>query len=205
MTRAEERQLNYRSILSAAIDCFLTVGIDKTSVNDIAQKSGLTPMSVYRYFGNKQSIAVSAANHLFQEYLVEHTSKCKSMLLHDANGYDEFAQIVRAYIDIYESHPEYIRFLQEMTAYSLRENISDQIDYMHFALQDSPLNKPAYHALVRGIADSSVRSEIDLSRVSQTLTNLLTGGVNYRILIDDRTQIDILRHTAEMIIYYIKA
>lgn len=205
MTRAEERQLNHNTILSAAIDCFLAEGIDKTSVNDIAQKSGLTPMSVYRYFGNKQSIAVSAANHLLQEYLAEHTARCKDLKLDLETGYDEFARIVRAYIDTYESHPEYIRFLQEMTAYSLRENISDQIDYMHFALQDSPLNKPAYQALVRGIEDGSVRGEIDLARVSQTLTNLLTGGVNYKILIDDRTQIDILRHTAEMIIYYIKA
>ena len=76
---------------------------------------------------------------------------------------------------------------------------------MHFALPDSPLNKPAYQALQRGIEDGSVRKEIDLPRVSQTLTNLLTGGVNFRILIDERTQMDILRHTAEMIIYYIKS
>ena len=205
MTRAEERQLNYRAILNAAVDCFLSEGIDKTSVNDIAQKSDLTPMSVYRYFGNKQSIAVSVANHLLQEYLDEHTARCRQAQNEIHCGYDEFATIVRAYIDTYEAHPEYIRFLQEMTAYSLRENISEQIDYMHFALADSPLNKPAQQALHRGIEDGSVRRDIDLPRVGQTLTNLLTGGVNYRILIDERTQIDILRHTAEMIIYYIKA
>ena len=205
MTRAEERQLNYGTILNAAIDCFLTEGIDKTSVNDIAQKSGLTPMSVYRYFGNKQTIAVSAANHLLREYLAEHTARCIELSRPSERGYDEFARIVRAYIDTYEAHPEYIRFLQEMTAYSLRESISEQIDYMHFAFPDSPLNKPAYQALLRGIKDGSVRNDIDLPRVSQTLTNLLTGGVNSRILIDERTQMDILRHTAEMIIYYIKA
>ena len=205
MTRAEERELNYSTILRAAIDCFLAEGIDKTSVNDIAQKSGLTPMSVYRYFGNKQAIAVAVANHLLREYLNEHTQRSASLRIENESGYDEFARIVRAYIDTYESHPEYIRFLQEMTAFSLREAISEQIDYMHFALPDSPLNKPAYQALQRGIEDGSVRKEIDLPRVSQTLTNLLTGGVNFKILIDDRTQMDILRHTAEMIIYYIKS
>ncbi len=205
MTRAEERRQNYEAILHAAINCFLTDGIDKTSVNDIAQQSNLTPMSVYRYFGNKQTMAVNAANLLLQEYLAEHTRRCEQAKAENESGYDEFARIVRAYIDTYEAHPEYIRFLQEMTAYSLRESISEQIDYMHFGMQESPLNKPAYNALKRGIADGSVRKEIDLPRVGQTLTNLLTGGVNYRILIDERTQMDILRHTAEMIIYYIKA
>lgn len=205
MTRAEERKHNFNAILSAAIDCFLTEGIDKTSINDIAQHSNLTPMSVYRYFGNKQSIAVAAANHLLHEYLQEHQDRCNQAASSNESGYDEFARIVRAYIDTYEAHPEYIRFLQEMTAFTLREPISEQINYMHFGMQDSPLDKPAYNALERGIKDGSVRSEIDLQRVGQTLTNLLTGGVNYRILIDESTQMDILRHTAEMIIYYIKA
>lgn len=205
MTRAEERRQNYDTILRAAISCFLIDGIDKTSINDIAQQSNLTPMSVYRYFGNKQTIAVSAANLLLKEYLAEHSTRCEQAKKDNESGYEEFARIVRAYIDTYEAHPEYIRFLQEMTAYSLRESLSEQIDYMHFGMLESPLNKPAYAALERGISDGSVRKEIDLPRVGQTLTNLLTGGVNYRILIDDRTQMDILRHTAEMIIYYIKA
>ncbi len=205
MTRAEERQLNYRTILTAAVDCFLAEGIDKTSVNDIAQVCGLTQMSIYRYFGTKQAIAVAVANHLLQEYLAEHRRRCEDAQRSKESGFDEFSRIVRAYIDTFEAHPDYIRFLQEMTSYSQREELTDQLDYMHFALLDSPLNKPAGDALKRGIADGSVRKEIDLLRVGQTLTNLLTGGVNYRILIDERTQIDILRHTAEMIIYYIKS
>ncbi|MBE6985524.1 MAG: TetR/AcrR family transcriptional regulator [Ruminococcaceae bacterium] len=205
MTRAEERQLNYSTILNASIDCFLVEGIDKTSVNDISLRSGLTQMSIYRYFGNKQAIAVAVANQLLQKYLVEHRQRCDQAKVDRETGFDEFSRIVRAYIDTFEAHPEYIRFLQEMTAYSQREELSDQLDYMHFALLDSPLNKPANEALKRGLTDGSVRQGIDVERVSQTLTNLLTGGVNYRILIDESTQIDILRHTAEMIIYYIKA
>jgi len=205
MTRAEERQLNYSTILNASIDCFLVEGIDKTSVNDISLRSGLTQMSIYRYFGNKQAIAVAVANQLLQKYLVEHRQRCDQAKVDRETGFDEFSRIVRAYIDTFEAHPEYIRFLQEMTAYSQREELSDQLDYMHFALLDSPLNKPANEALKRGLTDGSVRQGIDVERVSQTLTNLLTGGVNYRIVIAASTQIDILRHTAEMIIYYIKA
>ncbi|MBE6927755.1 MAG: TetR/AcrR family transcriptional regulator [Ruminococcaceae bacterium] len=204
MKRDEERKQNRTLILQAAIDCFLNEGIDKTSINDIALRSGLTQMSVYRYFGSKQSIAVETANELLKQYLAEHAQRCEATRRDGENGFEEFVRIVHAYIDTYEAHPEYIRFLQEMTAYSLRESLSDQLKYMQFAFLESPLNKPAHAALSRGIDDGSVRNDIDLARVSQTLTNLLTGGVNYRILIDERTQMDILRHTAEMIIYYIK-
>lgn len=205
MTRSEERQLNREAILRAAIACFLEAGIDKTSVNDIAERSGLTAMSVYRYFGNKQKIAVSVANALLKNYLTEHLKRCEAAKKVNERGFDEFSRIVLAYIETFEAHPEYVRFLQEMAAYSLRESLTEHIDYMQFGMQETHLHKPASEALERGLRDGSVRKEIDLQRVNQTLSNLLTGGVNYRVLIDEKTQFDILRHTAEMIIYYVKS
>ena len=40
--------------------------------------------------------------------------------------------------------------------------------------------------------------------VGLTIANLLTGGVHFRGLIDEKQQMQIIRHTAEMIIYYTK-
>jgi len=36
------------------------------------------------------------------------------------------------------------------------------------------------------------------------LVNLLTGGVNFRILIDEATQMKIIRSSAEILLYYVK-
>ena len=57
---------------------------------------------------------------------------------------------------------------------------------------------------MRGMEDGSVRRDLDLEMVYLNLVNLLTGGVNFRILIDEATQMKIIRSSAEILLYYVK-
>jgi AcrR family transcriptional regulator len=43
-------------IRTAALELFCTYGPDKTSVNEIAQRAGVSPASVYNYFGSKEGL-----------------------------------------------------------------------------------------------------------------------------------------------------
>ena len=121
------------------------------------------------------------------------------------NGYETFSRILGAYIDTYEAHPEYIRFLQDMAFYALREQLTESVRYMCFSRPVATgLDKPGREALVRGMEDGSVRRDLDLEMVYLNLVNLLTGGVNFRILIDEATQMKIIRSSAEILLYYVK-
>lgn len=205
MTRAEERQSTHDAIVTAAAELFLKNGIEKTTVAEIASVAQLSSMSVYRHFGNKQSIAVAVANYLLQAYLSEHRERCAAQEQPDEKGFDAFSRIIRAYVATYEAHPEYISFLQDMGSYSMREGLSYHLDYMRFgSVQVDNLDRPAREALKVGIADGSIRRDVDLELVGLVLTNLLTGGVNFRGLLDVEREFDIIRCTAEMIIYYTK-
>ena len=205
MTREQERTQNRAAIITAAVKLFLRDGIDKTAVAQIADEAKLSSMSVYRYFGNKQAIAVAVANYLLQEYLAEHRERCRQTEQPNESGFDAFARIIRAYIATYEAHPEYVTFLQDMGFYSMREGLTYSLDYMKFGdVQVTQLDLPARMALKQGMADGSIRKDIDVLLVGLTLANLLTGGVNFRGMIDERMQFDIIRHNAEMIIYYTK-
>lgn len=205
MTREQERTTNRNAIISAAIKLFLRDGIDKTTVAQIADEAMLSSMSVYRYFGTKQSIAVAVANHLLQEYLEEHRRRCAEKERPDETGHDAFARIVHAYVATYEAHPEYVDFLQDMGSYSMREGLSYDLDYMQYgSIHVENIDRPARLALTRGLADGSIRKDINIESVGLILANLLTGGVHFRGLIDEHQQTDIIRSTAEMIIYYTK-
>lgn len=205
MTREQERTQNRAAIIAAAVKLFLRDGIDKTAVAQIADEAQLSSMSVYRYFGNKQAIAVAVANHLLQEYLAEHKARCAQTEQPNESGFDAFARTIRAYVATYEAHPEYVTFLQDMGFYSMREGLTYSLDYMKFGdVQVTQIDRPARMALKQGMADGSIRKDIDVTLVGLTLANLLTGGVNFRGMIDEKMQFDIIRHTAEMIIYYTK-
>ena len=205
MTREQERTQNRAAIVAAAVKLFLRDGIDKTAVAQIADEARLSSMSVYRYFGNKQAIAVAVANHLLQEYLTEHRARCAQAEQANETGFDAFARTIRAYVATYEAHPEYVTFLQDMGFYSMREGLTYSLDYMKYGdVQVAHIDRPARMALKQGMADGSIRKDIDVTLVGLTLANLLTGGVNFRGMIDEKMQFDIIRHTAEMIIYYTK-
>lgn len=61
MTQKELREQNRAAVIRAAQGRFLAQSIDKTTIAEIAEDADLTPMSVYRYFGSKQAIAVAVA------------------------------------------------------------------------------------------------------------------------------------------------
>lgn len=207
MTHQEERRRNREAIVLAATERFLEVGIDKSTVSEVAERANLTPMSVYRYYGAKQNLATAVANHLLELYLADHKKRCEDTRpAVPESGFEEFARTLRLYLDVYEDHPEYIRFLQDIAFYSAREGISGDIVYLRFASPEPDgLARPARAALQRGREDGSVRKDFDFELVCMNMTDLLTGGVNFHTCVDEKTQFDILRINAEMIIYYVQS
>jgi AcrR family transcriptional regulator len=51
--RTEQKKDRIRTV---ALELFCTYGPDKTSVNEIAQKAGVSPASIYNYFGSKEGL-----------------------------------------------------------------------------------------------------------------------------------------------------
>ena len=95
MTQKELREQNRAAVIRAAQGRFLAQSIDKTTIAEIAEDADLTPMSVYRYFGSKQAIAVAVANHLLDAYLAEHSARCEAARSGaPENGYETFSRIL---------------------------------------------------------------------------------------------------------------
>ena len=163
MTQKELREQNRAAVIRAAQGRFLAQSIDKTTIAEIAEDADLTPMSVYRYFGSKQAIAVAVANHLLDAYLAEHSARCEATRSGaPENGYETFSRVLGAYIDTYEAHPEYIRFLQDMAFYALREQLTESVRYMCFSRPVATgLDKPGREALVRGIRSFRIDTHPD--------------------------------------------
>lgn len=49
-------ELKKDKIRTAALELFCMYGTDKTSINEIAQKAGVAPASIYNYFGSKEGL-----------------------------------------------------------------------------------------------------------------------------------------------------
>jgi len=49
-------ELKKDKIRTAALELFCMYGTDKTSINEIAQRAGVAPASIYNYFGSKEGL-----------------------------------------------------------------------------------------------------------------------------------------------------
>jgi AcrR family transcriptional regulator len=59
-------ELKKDKIRAAALELFCMYGTDKTSINEIAQRAGVAPASIYNYFGSKEGLMKDATINLLE-------------------------------------------------------------------------------------------------------------------------------------------
>ena len=70
---AYERRMerNKERIFQATLDLFQVHGIRKTTTNDIAQKAGVSPATVYNHFGNKEDLVRATIKYFLNSILAD--------------------------------------------------------------------------------------------------------------------------------------
>lgn len=62
-------------VCKAALECLKRLGLEKTSMSDIAKEAGISRPTLYKYFKNKNDVLFTAIDmeaHLFAESVVKH-------------------------------------------------------------------------------------------------------------------------------------
>src|ERR671914_2892020 len=108
--RAETTRRRREAILDAALECFSTLGYDRTTLADIRKRAGASTGSIYHHFKSKEQIAAS----LYLQGVVETQEAGLRALLRTKSGEAGVAAQVRSYIDWVVAHPDKARFLLTM-------------------------------------------------------------------------------------------
>ncbi len=70
MDRFERRKEKKKeSILQASLELFKLYGFKKVSINDIAHKAGVSPVTIYNHFGSKDELVRDVVKNLFNSML----------------------------------------------------------------------------------------------------------------------------------------
>jgi AcrR family transcriptional regulator len=64
MPKANAFELAAEEIVAAAVDIFLTQGLDAVSMRSVAARLGVSPAPLYSRVGNKDSLVDAIADHL---------------------------------------------------------------------------------------------------------------------------------------------
>lgn len=148
-------------------DLFMKRGIDNVKMTDIADESGVGVATLYRYFGTKTGITIAAMTHLWNELNKMFSGVFESEVFKKQSGLKQIKDLMRMYIVLYEAHKDFLKILGEFDLIMLRDNVpKEELE----EYESSIINfYEVYEAACRvGIADGSIRDDIDLKLVYLT-------------------------------------
>ena len=188
MKRSEEREQNIRRVIHTAQTLFIADGIAATPISRIAEAAGLTPTSLYRYFRNKDALVFAAWRDALATFFTDFMEQYKRESAACTTGYEKFVVCMHIYFRIYDDQPERYDYTREM----------------FWKYYDKEIPVPALKALREGVADGSIRPDVNIYAVYQCLLNAYTGTTIYENVSFGVSPVDVVQFTGELLVSYIK-
>ena len=156
--RDELKNARMERILLSAFSLFSHNGFETIAMTDIAKDAEIGVASLYRYFATKDEIAIRTAIWSWE--------KQKQLILpilddsgyYKKNGLDQLAEIFELFCKLYQSVPDFFRYIYFFDAYIVCQKIEAErlIPYQEVIQSvQSIIND----AIQKGIEDSSISSK----------------------------------------------
>lgn len=152
-------------LIDIATDLFICRSIQEVTIKDIAISAQVGEATIYRYFGKKQTLVVDSAMKLQKEVDAE-----SFKLDEGKNGFEKLKIFYLSYLQIFDSHPEFFKFINEFDAYVAGEQVDELDTYESVVGQ----YKTAFmHAYEQGIKDGSVKAQNNVEMFYYSTTHAL--------------------------------
>ena len=152
-------------LVDIATDLFICRSIQDVTIKDIAISAQVGEATIYRYFGKKQGLVIQSAMKILGVVQSDYFKLEKEM-----NGYQKLETFYLSYLNIFQNHPDFYKFLGEFDSYMSGES-SDLLDsYEQVIEQYNRVFMDAYH---EGLKDGSVKEQKDINLFYFSTTHAL--------------------------------
>ena len=193
------KQAKVDYIISIASEMFLSEGIENVNIKDIANKADVGEATIYRYFSNKQTLVIYAAEKMAEKLHSDYFDLDDS-----TDGITMVEAFYNNFLKIYSEHPEYYRFISEFDVL-IQEN--SQLENYEYTLL--PYMEIFLDAYEKGLIDKSIKKVDDIRLFYITTTHALMGlckklTVDSVVLKQDKYGIEEVEMLINIIIYRLK-
>lgn len=160
-------------ILSEAEQLFREKGFFETQMKDVAAKTGMSRNTLYRYFRDKNDLAVK----VIERKLNDHGEKSQERLtaaLKESNktGLEKLEIVIRT-VWLESEQTLDSKLMAEFDAYYSGERISKELQGEFLMLDTQRSIDPIIEIIDEGKADGSIRSDLDSHLTYVTIINAL--------------------------------
>lgn len=152
-------------LVDIATDLFICRSIQEVTIKDIAITAQVGEATIYRYFGKKQTLVVQAAMKLQQEVNAE-----SFKLDEGKNGFEKIKIFYLSYLQIFDSHPDFFKFINEFDAFMAGEQGDEMDSYETVVGQYKTVFMNAYE---QGLKDGSIKAQSNVEMFYYSTTHAL--------------------------------
>ncbi|HHX62555.1 MAG TPA: TetR/AcrR family transcriptional regulator [Epulopiscium sp.] len=167
MTLLQKARL--QAITVEAKSLFLEKGIDSVTMADIASHLSIGEASLYRYFGKKQTLVIDSSILIWNEiYDMLDRTPLKT------TGYENLESFYGLFLDVFQKHPDFFRFLEEFDGKILQSAMSNEElkTYEQTILKFKTVFDQFFQM---GITDGTLKDSIDKELFYYTTSHSLIG------------------------------
>ena len=205
MSMEEKRDQNRRLVTEVALELFLEKGVDSVTTRDVAEKSGLTERSVYRYFYSRSDL-VLATTFLFWDRLRARVELLESDAEYQKmSGIEQVSFLFDFYSTMFIDNPNDVRFILGAEMNLARESvIVDVTDRPPGSFED---DTPLANAIRTGLEDGTVSREADVRDLYYMFYDAVLGTMQRHVLepIEEDEREELLRRMKHLCSMFISA
>lgn len=163
-----------QQIITAATKIFARNGYHNATISDIAKKTGIAHGTVYLYFKSKEDLLIT----IFDEQMAEIVSYVKSEIEREESALQKLHRMINIQMQLIETNRDLTELLllefrqsRKFFESSSIDRVADYIDLIVDVLKE-------------GIAENTIREEIDVSTAATMLFCSIEGIITRWILED---------------------
>ncbi len=164
--KEREKEQRRNSIIDAAEEIFFEKGIENATMDEVAKKAEFSKGTLYLYFKNKDEILhaiIARGLEILRNMFKKAADKEKTGIL-------KIRAIGKAYLQFSNRHPQHFEFMQHKEIHKMdKEKIENNPNYAICNQLGNEIFKVIQEATISGIADGSIRKDIDPVKISLVL------------------------------------
>ena len=177
ITERKEREREQRrgAIIDAAEKVFFSKGIENATMDEVAQKAELSKGTLYLYFKNKNELLHGIIGRGLEILL----TMFKGAVKKKKKGFDKIKAIGQSYYEFYKKEPDYFTAMLHQDTHEIDPQLMETSpNYTRCKELGDGIFALIREAVTTGIADGTVRRDLEPAKLSLVLWGHTSGMLN---------------------------
>ncbi|WMT41328.1 TetR/AcrR family transcriptional regulator [Paenibacillus sp. D2_2] len=204
----EQHRHNRRNdIIQTAKELFIAHGLSSVTLKDIVESCGISKVTLYKYFRSLEEIIFEVEIDLLSTF-----GEQVARIAHQgSNGYEKLQSLLEEQIIVSKQSMDIIRFIAMFDTLYQEEYPTPELERKFRTFLRSGQH-PFLSILEEGVADGSMRQDLDVKAVGYTISNIVNATLQRMMLRGKLLHLDqdidpaiVLRNMVDMILAFVRA